>query len=85
MSRYNTEEQAIIEYGYDTGGYPVGKRQLIEIFQMNQHATDFDTLKERMRTALMRIESESMTQEQVSSAAHICAVVAYKLEEQDDA
>ncbi|WP_100503984.1 hypothetical protein [Mycobacteroides abscessus] len=84
MSRYNTEELAIIESGYSTGGFPIGKQQLIEIFRENRDATGFDQLRERMRKALMSIESENMTMEQISSAAHICAVVAHKLEEQPD-
>lgn len=85
MSRYSTEELAIIDHGYVAGGFPISKRKLIEIFRTNRDVTKFDDLKEKMHEALMRIESENMTMEQISSAAHICAVVAYKLEEVEDA
>lgn len=78
MSKYNQQEEAILNRGYETGGFPIGKRQIIEIFEQNI-SQDFDELKERMRTAIMQIEHDNLTMEQVSSVAHICAVVAYKL------
>jgi hypothetical protein len=80
MSRYNQHERAILDKGFKTGGFPVGKRQLVEIFDLSV-SDDFNSLREDMRAALMMIESETMTMEQISSAAHICAVVAYKLQE----
>lgn len=79
MSNYNQHEQAVIIKGYETGGFPVGKRQLVKIFDMNA-GEDFYDIRDEMRTALMKIEADNLTQEQISSAAHICAVVAYKME-----
>jgi hypothetical protein len=76
MSRYNQHEMAILTKGFENGGFPVTKRRFIEIFDKSVEK-DFDKLREKMRAALMQIESENMTMEQVSSAAHICAVVAY--------
>lgn len=79
MSKLTQYEQAIISRGFETGGFPIYKSQLIEIFGQNTNST-FDELKERMRAALMDIYHDELTMEQVSSVAHICAVVAYKLE-----
>lgn len=76
-TKRNQHDEAIIQLGYDTGGFPVGKTQLISIFNRVVDE-DFYELRDQMRKAIQTIEHDNMTQEQVSSAAHICAVIAYK-------
>lgn len=78
MTRYNQQDSAILRRGFEVGGFPISRRRFIKLFNQNTTA-DFDQLKERMRSALIDIEHDNMTMEQISSAAHICAVVAYKL------
>lgn len=76
-NKRSQHEEAIISLGEETGGFPVRKQQLITIFNRNA-GNDFYELREKMRKAIQTIEHNNFTMEQVSSAAHICSVVAYK-------
>ena len=70
------EAQKIPKYVHISG------RQIYDKKHFNKaghHERDFYDLVELMWSALMKVESENMTMEQISSAAHICALVSFKL------
>lgn len=80
MTKRTLTREAILELGYSTGGFPIGKGQLIQIFEQSGAYESFDELKEKMRSALMRVHPD-WSMELIADSAHICAVVAYKIQE----
>lgn len=69
----NKREPRIIRLAYYTGGFPVGKKQLLKIQGMLFRQPN--DLTETMREALMLIHDD-WDMETIADAAYICSVVA---------
>jgi len=64
------------ELAFNSGGFPVGKKQLERIISDIFHMSN--DLTEDMRHKLMLQHSEDWDMETVAEAAHICSVVAQR-------